>query len=199
MSANQASNVQAYTTTASFQALASATLTAVNNCGQRQPFSLYRLTGLSIASVDRTDSLIATGGGTGYVNGSGAQYSYLNGSTVVTSGSTAPMANVPGWTATTYTYRATATVIKTDRSLLWPLRYPVTFSRPTPPFSRPCSFFQNDLELHPGAPMTLYGLVHTNANLLWRHQRQPDVQLRCVVPWQPGDTGAGVQLHVQRS
>jgi hypothetical protein len=25
-------------------------------------------------------------------------------------------------------------------------------------------FFQNDLELHPGANMTLYGLVHTNAN-----------------------------------
>jgi hypothetical protein len=162
MSANQASNVQLYTTTANFQALASATLTAVNNAASAN-LSPYKVVSLSINSLDRTDSLIATGGGTGYVNGSGAQYSYLNGSTVVTSGSTAPMANVPGWTATTYTYRATAMVTKnSDPSLVTSVsRY---FQQADASLFQAMLFFQNDLELHPGAPMTLFGLVHTNAN-----------------------------------
>jgi hypothetical protein len=162
MAANQASNVQTYTTSANFQALASATLTAVNNAAAAS-LSPYKVTSLSIASVDRTDSLIATGGGTGYVNGSGSQYSYLNGSTVVTSGSTAPMANVPGWTATTYTYRATAVVTKIiDPSLVTSVsRY---FQQADASLFQAMLFFQNDLELHPGATMTLYGLVHTNAN-----------------------------------
>ena len=48
-------------------------------------------------------------------------------------------------------------------------------------------FFQNDLELHPGPAMTLYGLVHTNANLYAAagSRRQPDLQFQRFLPRQP--------------
>jgi hypothetical protein len=163
MSNNQGGNVYQYTTTADFQAITTPMMTAINSAAQASG-SPYRLTALNIVSVDRTDSLIATGGGTGYVNGSGAQYNYLNGTTQVTSGSVGPLANVPGWVATNYTYRATAVVTKpADTTLVVSIsRY---LEQADASLFQAMLFFQNDLELHPGANMTLYGLVHTNSNL----------------------------------
>jgi hypothetical protein len=163
MSDNQASSIEAYTTTTAFQSIVNPVLAAVNSAAIASG-SPYKVSSLSVVSVDRTDSLIVTGGGSGYVNGSGAQYSYLNGSTLVTSGSIAPLANVPGWVATTYNYRATAVVTKpADPAMVVSIsRY---FQQADASLFQAMLFFQNDLELHPGPAMTLFGLVHTNANL----------------------------------
>ena len=74
------------------------------------------------------------------------------------------MPNVPGWIATTYTYRATAVVTKTtDPSMT--VSVSRFFQQADASLFQAMLFFQNDLELHPGPAMTLYGLVHTNSNL----------------------------------
>ena len=161
MAANQAGTIGSYTTTAQFAAIASDLRTKVNAATGSTG---YTLNALSIVSVDRTDSPIATGGGAGYVNGSGAQYGYLVGSNLVTSGSTGPMANVPGWIATTYNYRATAVVSKVNDPSMT-LSISRFFQQADASLFQAMLFFQNDLELHPGPAMTLTGPVHTNANL----------------------------------
>ncbi len=75
-----------------------------------------------------------------------------------------PLVNVPGWVAKTWSYRATAVVFKTNNP-----SQTITISRffqqTSASLFQAMLFYQNDLELHPGANMTLYGLVHTNANL----------------------------------
>ena len=76
----------------------------------------------------------------------------------------APLNGVPGWVANTWNYEATAVVYKTNNP-----SQTITVSRflqqTSASLFQAMLFYQNDLELHPGANMTLYGLVHTNANL----------------------------------
>ena len=75
-----------------------------------------------------------------------------------------PMANVPGWVATTYSYEATAVAYKVNNPSQT-ISISRFFQQSDASLFQAMLFFQNDLELHPGANMTLYGLVHTNANL----------------------------------
>ena len=72
------------------------------------------------------------------------------------------MANVPGWIATTYTYRARATVVKLASDPTFTVTVSRYFQQADASLFQAMLFFQNDLELHPGPNMTLYGLVHTN-------------------------------------
>ena len=76
-----------------------------------------------------------------------------------------PMANVPGWVATTYSYKATAVVNKVSNPTGQTISISRFFQTEAASLFQAMLFFQNDLELHPGANMTLYGLVHTNANM----------------------------------
>ena len=75
-----------------------------------------------------------------------------------------PLSSVPGWIAKAYSYRARAVVRSvTDPSVVVSVsRY---FQEAEASLFQALLFFQNDLELHPGPNMTLYGLVHTNSNL----------------------------------
>ncbi len=113
--------------------------------------------GLKIEPVNRWDAPI------------GNHFSTTDASGVTTtSGTRGPLSNVPGWTATTFTYKATARVKKinakpNDGSIAVSVsRY---FQQADAPLFQAMLFFQDDLELHPGPAMTLYGLVHTNANM----------------------------------
>ena len=113
---------------------------AVNNSG-------FSVTELDIHPVDQADNPID------YQNKSSA--------------STGPLPNTPGWIATSYSYRARAVVAKTgvvggDPIVVSVSRY---FQQADAPLFQAMLFFQHDLELHPGPNMTLYGLVHTNANM----------------------------------
>jgi hypothetical protein len=76
---------------------------------------------------------------------------------------TAPLSNVPGWLAKVYTYRATAVTYKVSDPTL-NVSLSRFFQQADASLFQAMLFFQNDLELHPGANMTLYGLIHTNAN-----------------------------------
>ena len=75
-----------------------------------------------------------------------------------------PLSSVPGWIAKAYSYRARAVVRGvTDPTVVVSVsRY---FQQAEASLFQAMLFFQNDLELHPGPNMTLYGLVHTNSNL----------------------------------
>lgn len=75
-----------------------------------------------------------------------------------------PLSSVPGWIAKAYSYRARAVVRGvTDPTIVVSVsRY---FQEAEASLFQAMLFFQNDLELHPGPAMTLYGLVHTNANM----------------------------------
>ena len=141
MSSNQAGAIATYTTTAQFQNLSTSLLSSLNAAAST---SGYTLSSLSIVPVDRADNP-ETSQSTTYA-------------------SVGPMTNVPGWTATTYTYRATAVVTKTiDPSMVVSIsRF---FQQSDASLFQAMLFFQNDLELHPGPAMTLSGLVHTNANM----------------------------------
>ena len=141
MAASQASTIGSYTTTAQFATITTPLITNINTAASS---SGYTLGSLSIVSVDRAD--------------------VAHGQQATTYASTGPMANVPGWVATNYTYRATASVYKTaDPSLT--LSVSRFFQQSDASLFQAMLFFQNDLELHPGPAMTLYGLVHTNANM----------------------------------
>ena len=74
----------------------------------------------------------------------------------------------PGWSGVAFSFRATATV-SSDYVLETgtPLQITVSryFQKIQSSLFQAMLFFQDDLELHPGPQMTLYGLVHTNANL----------------------------------
>ena len=142
MSSNQAVSVIGnYANTTSYNLFTPALLTGINAAASQTG---YQLSNLTITPVDRADVPYAKQDST-----------YA---------STGPMTNVPGWVATTYTYQATATVYKVnDPSLQFSVsRF---FQQADASLFQAMLFFQNDLELHPGANMTLYGLVHTNANL----------------------------------
>ena len=142
MASKQFSNFSLYATGTAFTTNITAGLTTSLNTAFAA--SGYTLTALTIDPVDRADATHPT---------QSASYA-----------SVGPMANVPGWIATTYTYRARATVAKSADP-----NFSVTVSRyfqqADASLFQAMLFFQNDLELHPGAAMTLYGLVHTNSNL----------------------------------
>ncbi len=87
-----------------------------------------------------------------------------------------PLKGVPGWTSTNYSFCATAVVSRILNPSLGagdPNYYDHDFTVSSSRFFELADaslfqamlFFQDDLELHPGPAMTLYGLVHTNANL----------------------------------
>ncbi len=141
MAAKQASVIGSYTTSANFQSFTSTIQTQINTAATASGFSLSELT---IVPVDRADNALPC--------------------QATSSASVGPMADVPGWTATTYSYRARARVVKTaDSSFTVSVsRY---FQQADASLFQAMLFFQNDLELHPGPSMTLYGPVHTNANL----------------------------------
>ncbi len=142
MGSKQFSNFSLYATSAAFTTNITTGLSGTLNTAFAP--AGYTLTALSIDPVDRADAAHAT---------QSASYA-----------SVGPMANVPGWIATTYTYRARATVAKSGDP-----NFSVTVSRyfqqADASLFQAMLFFQNDLELHPGPNMTLYGLVHTNSNL----------------------------------
>ena len=148
MQNNQSGTLSLYTTTASWQAATGpAPLSLMNQVSTAVSASGFKVTELSIASVDRTDSVQGDKGEQG-----------------PTGGSIAPLANVPGWIATTYNYRARAVVQKiTDPSMIVSVsRY---FQQADASLFQAMLFFNDDLELHPGPAMTLFGPVHTNGNL----------------------------------
>ena len=107
----------------------------------------FTLQPMSITPVDRADNSIAAPVSTG------TGYSYSQG----------PMTNVPGWIATTYTFNCTVQVTNAAGDMTVSIsRF---FQQSQASLFQAMLFFQDDLELHPGAAMTLYGLVHTNSNL----------------------------------
>jgi Tfp pilus assembly protein PilX len=87
---------------------------------------------------------------------------------VITSPATVTVANVPGypgWSSLTSFYRAqvTATVPSLQKSATLNLaRY---FQVAGISIFQAAIFFDYDIELHPGPPMTINGLVHTNGDL----------------------------------
>ncbi len=148
MSANQSLPIGGYTETSDFTTLLSPILTGFNSTLSN---SNYVVTALTINAVDRTDSVLTNGH--------------------TTASWTLSPPTVPGWIGRSYNYRARVTVAK------W-----LNKTAGTKDASRTCTvsryfqttdcslfqammFFQNDLELNPGADMTVSGLVATNANL----------------------------------
>ncbi len=142
MASKQFSAFSLYATSTAFSSNITSTLITQLNTAYAQ--TGFTLTALAIDPVDRADVVHPA---------QAASYATVG-----------PMANVPGWEATTYTYRARATVVSVNNA-----SFTVTVSRyfqqADASLFQAMLFFQNDLELHPGPNMTLYGLVHTNANM----------------------------------
>ena len=88
---------------------------------------------------------------------------------------TGPLPDTPGWVAKSTNFRARAVVVKTglaasaatnaDRSGKIVVSVSRYFQQADASLFQAMLFFNDDLELHPGAQMTLYGLVHTNKNM----------------------------------
>ena len=144
MGSKQFSNFSLYATSSAFTSNITTALTTQLNSAFTASNANFTLTSLVIDPVDRAD-----------VSHASQATSYAT---------VGPMNKVPGWIATTYTYRARATVAKSNDA-----SFSVTVSRyfqqADASLFQAMLFFQNDLELHPGPNMTLYGLVHTNANM----------------------------------
>ena len=79
----------------------------------------------------------------------------------------------PGWGGTTYNYVASVTVTANASNLHYGFfsdaKPKMTFNRyfqvTQVPFFQAAIFYENKLEIHPGASMQVTGLVHTNADL----------------------------------
>lgn len=77
-----------------------------------------------------------------------------------------PVPNRTGWMGRAFTYRAQVAVTKnTARGGPISVTLSRYFQKSDSSLFQAMLFFQDDLELHPGPNMTLYGLVHTNSNL----------------------------------
>ena len=142
MASKQFSNFSLYATSSAFSTnITTAVAAQINTAAATSGFTL---TALALDPVDRADAPHST---------QSADYATVG-----------PLVNVPGWIATTYTYRARATVVSTITPNLTVTisRY---FQQSDASLFQAMLFFQNDLELHPGPAMTLYGPVHTNVNL----------------------------------
>ena len=90
---------------------------------------------------------------------------------------TVPVENHAGWSGLAQAFRARAIVTcdnlpdatgagfdPGDGKRLMTVTVSRFFQRTNANLFQAMLFFQHDLELHPGAAMTLYGLVHTNSN-----------------------------------
>ena len=83
---------------------------------------------------------------------------------------TSNVPNYPGWTGTTYNFLAKVSVTSTghygfstsDTPTLTSYRL---FQYTQVPLFQAAIFYENTLEIHPGASMTVTGLVHTNADI----------------------------------
>ncbi len=148
MVTNQSLPINNYTSSANFSSLINPLL---SNLKAVTTSSNFVVTALTIVAVDRSDNVLSAG--------------------QTTSTWSASPTSVPGWTGTSYTYRARATVCKwLNRATNTPdtsRTYTVSryFQQTDSSLFQAMLFFQDDLELHPGPNMTLYGLVHTNSNL----------------------------------
>lgn len=146
MLSNQATSANTgFGTDAQFNGTAGITPALMTKLNAAASSSGYQLTSLSVNLVDRADNLQPLG---------------ISAQTP----STTPLANVPGWVAKTYSYKATAVVQKVnDPSVSTSIsRY---FQEADASPFQAMLFFQDDLELNPGNNMTLTGLVHTNKNM----------------------------------
>ena len=134
------SQIDNYTGANSFN-FTSALTTTLNNAAASTGYQIQQLT---ITPVDQADAASVP--------------------QQIANATTGPLTNVPGWVANTWNYAATVVVVKTNNP-----SQAITISRffqqTSSSLFQAMLFYQNDLELHPGANMTLYGLVHTNANL----------------------------------
>ncbi len=146
-------SASSYTAKGSIQSIAAALQSPLNIAMASNNFTLASLT---LVPVDRTDAPVPI---SHFAANSASTSSPSTGS-----GTKGAMNNVPSWVATTYSYHAVATVQKTNDP-----NFTVTVSRYFQQYDaslfQAMLFFQNDLELHPGPNMTLYGLVHTNSNM----------------------------------
>ena len=133
-----------YTSSAAFSSSITGALTTQLNANFANANANFTLASLVIDPVNRAD-VVVPAQSLGYAT-------------------VQPMTNTPGWTGKTWTYRARATVTKNGEP-----GFSVTVSRyfqqADASLFQAMLFFQDDLELHPGPNMTLYGLVHTNSNL----------------------------------
>ncbi|MEQ1861955.1 MAG: hypothetical protein ABMA13_18710 [Chthoniobacteraceae bacterium] len=71
----------------------------------------------------------------------------------------------PGWKGNGSFYSARVTASVPSRSGPVPVTLGRTFQLTGVPLFQAAIFFEHDIELHPGAQMTINGLVHTNSNL----------------------------------
>ncbi len=140
--ANSASS--GYTSSSEFDAVTTPIVTALNTAIANSGFVVKTL---SIRAVDQTDR----------------PRDYTSDDYI----SFGPLVDTPGWTAKAHTYRALAIIARSGstsdlQTVVTVSRY---FQQAEAGLLQAMFFFQNDLELHPGPDMTVYGLVHTNANL----------------------------------
>lgn len=113
----------------------------------------FTVTSLQVVPVDRADNEIRHTGA-------------LTAADFTSMLSIIPVPNRTGWTGRAFTYRAQAVVTKAG-ARGGPLSVTISryFQKSDSSLFQAMLFFQDDLELHPGPNMTLYGLVHTNSNL----------------------------------
>ena len=87
--------------------------------------------------------------------------------------STASVPGYPGWSGTTYNYLATVTVTESTSNYHYgfntdtipTLTVHRVFQFTRVPLFQAAIFYENKLEIHPGAAMTVSGLVHSNGDL----------------------------------
>lgn len=110
-------------------------------------------------------------------NGIPASYD-ASGEPVFTAGqparlSTSNVPGYPGWSGSTFNYVAVAAVTNTNHfgkpSPVSAMRY---FQVTTVPLFQAAIFYENKLEIHPGADMIVTGLVHSNADIWARGEYQ---------------------------
>ena len=125
--------------------------------------ALNGLSALSAKGVTFTAASIALAGSNGVPD---------TASTKAVGTPTSNVPSYPGWSGTTYNYVASVTVTASTSSLHYGFfsdskpamtvkRY---FQVTQVPFFQAAIFYNNKLELHPGADMRITGLVHTNAD-----------------------------------
>lgn len=136
--------IAGFTSAADFDQVTSPLVTALNTASSGSNFYVKAL---SIRAVDQMDR----------------PCDYWSDNNVTTG----PLLDTPGWTAKQRTYRAVAVVARRSSStdtqtVVSVSRY---FQQAEAGLMQAMYFFQNDLELHAGPNMTLYGLVHTNSNM----------------------------------
>ena len=93
--------------------------------------------------------------------------------TTATATPTSNVPNYPGWSGTTYNYLATVSVTDSTTNLHYGYNTDTVptltayriFQYTTVPLFQAAIFYENKLEIHPGAAMAVSGLVHSNGDL----------------------------------